>query len=97
MYTDGWFLAAADEALRLHSSSDLAPVYAYYFDHRGVASFSQIFGGGRHENLGVCHADELQYLFPVGDGLFPDQPPDNRDVQVAKVMTSLWVNFASTG
>lgn len=46
---------------------------------------------------GVCHADDLQYLFPVSDGLFPDQPPDEHDKIIAQIITSLWVSFAKTG
>lgn len=43
---------------------------------------------------GVCHADELQYLFPVGDALFPDKMPDEFDKRIADILTTLWVNFA---
>lgn len=46
---------------------------------------------------GVCHADELQYLFPVSDGLFPDQKPDDHDKNIAKILSTLWANFAKNG
>ncbi|KAJ8916723.1 hypothetical protein NQ315_013927 [Exocentrus adspersus] len=96
LYTDGWFLYCADEAARLHLKHSKQPVYYYLFGHRGVASFTKIFGGGETD-LGVCHADELQYLFPVGDGLFPDKKPSDDDKKVAQLLTTLWVNFANTG
>lgn len=44
MYTDGWFLAGADESVRLHLKYSKSPVFYYLFGHHGVASFSQVFG-----------------------------------------------------
>nr|AYN64423.1 carboxylesterase [Dendroctonus armandi] len=96
MYTDGWFLNCADEAVQLHRNYSNHPVYYYLFGHRGVASFTKIFGGG-DVDYGVCHADDLQYLFPVGDGLFPDKKPSEDDKNVAKLFSMLFANFALTG
>lgn len=96
MYTDGWFLNCADETVELHRNFTKSPVYYYLFAHRGVASFTKIFGGG-DKDYGVCHADDLQYLFPVGDGLFPDKKPSDDDKYVAELFTSLFANFASEG
>lgn len=96
MYTDAWFLTALDESVRLHLKHSQAPTYVYYFAHRGVASFSQVFGDPS-SNYGVCHADDLQYLFPVGDVLFPEQPPDECDKNVAEIVSSLWASFANSG
>ncbi|KAF2901295.1 hypothetical protein ILUMI_04893, partial [Ignelater luminosus] len=93
MYTDGWFLAGADESVRLHLKYSKSPVFYYLFGHHGVASFSQVFGDPS-QRYGVCHADELQYLFPVGDALFPDKTPDEFDKRIADILTTLWVNFA---
>ncbi|XP_967137.2 juvenile hormone esterase-like [Tribolium castaneum] len=96
MYTDGWFLNGADEAIRYYLKYGKKPVYYYLFGHRGVASFTEIFGD-KEKDYGVCHADELQYLFPIGDGLFPDKPPSPDDKKMAKIMTTLWTNFAKFG
>lgn len=52
MYTDAWFLHAMDEAVQLHLEHVPAPTYVYYFDHRGVASFSQVFGDP-HNDYGM--------------------------------------------
>ncbi|XP_017785446.1 PREDICTED: venom carboxylesterase-6-like [Nicrophorus vespilloides] len=93
LYTDGWFLNGADQAVALHKKYLKHPIYYYLFGYRGVASFSEVFGD-KHNNYGVCHADELQYLFPVADGLFPDKTHTESDKKVAKLMTTLWVNFA---
>ncbi|CAH0557951.1 unnamed protein product [Brassicogethes aeneus] len=96
MYTDGWFLNCADEAVRLHKKYSTTPVYYYLFGHRGTSSLTKLFGDPIND-YGVCHADELQYLFPLADGLFPENPPSDDDKKVAKIMTNLWANFAKTG
>lgn len=49
MYTDSYFLWAADEAVRLHLSRNKLEgggpsVYYYYFEYRGPHSFSELFG-----------------------------------------------------
>lgn len=45
----------------------------------------------------MSHAEELQYLFPIADGLFINALPTIEDDQIRKVITQLWVNFARTG
>lgn len=47
--------------------------------------------------LGVSHAEELQYLFPIAEGLFISAIPTKEDEEIRKGITELWVNFASTG
>ncbi|XP_031345677.1 venom carboxylesterase-6-like isoform X2 [Photinus pyralis] len=96
LFTDGWFLHGADESIRQHIKHTNQPVFYYLFGHHGVASFSQIFGDAT-QRYGVCHADELQYLFPVGDSLFPNQKPDELDRRMTDLMTDLWTNFAKYG
>ncbi|CAG9859234.1 unnamed protein product [Phyllotreta striolata] len=96
LYTDGWFFKCSDDIARLYTKYYKQPVYFYVFGYKGSSSFSKIFGGG-NEHYGTIHADDLQYLFPVGDGLFPDVPPTESDKRIAKVFTTLWTNFAKTG
>ncbi|XP_045470486.1 venom carboxylesterase-6-like isoform X2 [Harmonia axyridis] len=96
MYTDGWFTKCIDDAIRIHLKVSKQPVYNYLFAHRSGASFSEIFGAPG-EVHGVCHADELQYLFPVGDGLFPHKKVTDEDRRVRRLMTTMWENFAKTG
>lgn len=96
MYTDAWFYIAADEAVRDHLKLLSAPVYYYLFSYRGSVSFSKIFGDPIHD-YGVSHADELQYLFPVGEQLFKNIPLSDEDVKVIDILTKLWYNFAKTG
>lgn len=47
--------------------------------------------------LGVCHGDDLQYLFPLGAELFPTAAPTKTDTLIRHTMVALWVNFARTG
>jgi hypothetical protein len=49
MYTDSFFLWAADEAVRIQLSRNIldgsgASIYYYYFAYRGHRSFSELFG-----------------------------------------------------
>lgn len=96
MYSDAWFNVGADMAVRDHLQVLSSPVYYYYFAYRGSSSFSKIFGD-EIKDYGVSHADELQYLFPVGEQLFQDTPFSKEDHRVADIMTTLWTNFAKTG
>lgn len=96
MYTDGWFMAGTDEMIRYYLKYVKAPVYYYLFGYRGTTSLSRIFGDPIND-YGVCHADELQYLFPIADRLFPDKMQQPDDLKMAEVLTTLWANFAKTG
>ncbi|CAH1119496.1 unnamed protein product [Phaedon cochleariae] len=95
IFTDCWMLKGIDDAVRLHHKYNKQPVYYYLFGYRGSVSYSRVFGGG-DEDYGVAHADELQYLFPVSDQLFPDIIPSASDKKIAKLMTTFWTNFART-
>ncbi|XP_002011173.3 venom carboxylesterase-6 [Drosophila mojavensis] len=98
LISDGWFVAGVDEYLQLRlDDQQLAPTYVYLFDHKGAASFSEIFKGARNEFYGACHAEELQYLFPIGRELFVSAVPTRQDLQLRDLMLRLWVNFARNG
>lgn len=106
LYSDAWFLAGMDEYLHMrlegapHRSSKAAtvgPTYVYLFAQRTAASFTEIFEGGRENYYGVCHAEELQFLFPIAKDLFVTAVPTPEELEVRKVITQLWVNFAKTG
>ncbi|XP_012270621.1 venom carboxylesterase-6 [Orussus abietinus] len=96
MYTDAWFFIAADNAVREHLQNLGTSVYYYLFAYRGSASFSRIFGD-EEKDYGVSHADDLQYLFPVGEQLFQDTPLNDEDHRMVDIATSLWFNFAKSG
>jgi len=96
MYTDAWFFISSQINVKYHLEKVRAPVYYYYFAYRGTSSLTQIFGDPIN-SYGVCHADELQYLFPIGGLLFPTATPSEEDLKVVDVMTTLWFNFAKSG
>nr|QCC89025.1 carboxylesterase 10 [Meteorus pulchricornis] len=96
MYSDAWFNAGADMAVKDHLNVLSSPVFYYYFAYKGRASFSRIFGDAKGD-YGVSHADELQYLFPVGEQLFKDIALSREDNQIIDIITELWFNFAKTG
>ncbi|XP_051166329.1 venom carboxylesterase-6 [Leptopilina boulardi] len=96
MYSDAWFIVCADNAVRDHLDLLSSPIYYYYFGYRGSASFSKLFGD-QERDYGVSHADDLQYLFPVGEQLFQDTPLTTEDHKIIDLLTSLWFNFANTG
>ncbi|KAF5288891.1 hypothetical protein FQA39_LY03770 [Lamprigera yunnana] len=93
MYTDAWFLHGTDVSVREHFEHTKTPIYYYLFGHHGKASFSRLFGDP-DQRYGVSHADDLQYMFPVGDSLFPDQQPDVLDKRMIEIISTLWTNFA---
>lgn len=45
---------------------------------------------------GVCHADDLIYLFPPTYAL-PAARLTETDETIVDIMTTLWTNFAHTG
>lgn len=72
--------------------------YVYLLSHKGSSSYSELVGGG--ENFyGTCHADELLYLFPSHKTIpaLYSTIPSQEDKEVTRLMTKLWVNFATTG
>jgi len=96
MYTDAWFLIGGHTTIKSHLEKLSSRVYYYFFDYKGTSSYSAIFGDPVN-NYGVCHSDELQYLFPVGGLLFPNATMNAEDLKVIDVMTTLWANFAKSG
>lgn len=96
MYTDHWLMSCADQMIRYYLKYVKTPVYYYLFGYRGTTSMSAIYGDPNND-YGVCHADELQYLFPLPDKFFPEKMQQRNDLKMAEVLTTLWVNFAKTG
>nr|AME15818.1 carboxylesterase [Bactrocera dorsalis] len=101
LYSDGWFIAGIDEYIKqrveAQNSKQLPPFYVYLFEHRSPASFSELFGADPEDFFGVCHAEELQYLFPLGLSLFVSSSPTENDIVLREAILKMWVNFASEG
>ncbi|XP_069669062.1 juvenile hormone esterase-like [Periplaneta americana] len=92
--SDMWFVARIHQTVRLHSSKSSAPVYYYQFTFEGKLGFlKKVMGADRF--TGVCHADELGYLFfsPHLDLEVDGKPEEKMRSQLVK----MWTNFAKTG
>lgn len=71
--------------------------YVYYFTYNGPASATENIGGGKENYYGVCHGDELIYLFKIGTSLYPTTVPSDDDLSIQQLWVNIWINFAQTG
>lgn len=100
MWSDGWmvngFIDNLQQRLKINNKDN---TYVYLFSHKGSISFSELFGADSEKFYGTCHLDELLYLFPLRDTFpqFYNSIPTNEDIKLRKIMTKLWVDFATTG
>ncbi|KAK4880590.1 hypothetical protein RN001_008736 [Aquatica leii] len=95
MATDAWLYTPVHNSVRLHSQYIRHNVYYYVFGYRGTQSYSLIFSDANDKyNYGVCHGDELFYLFNLK---FPPNTEFTEDeLKISNVLGSLWTNFAKT-
>lgn len=96
MYSDSWFNHGTHQAVQDFIVNYTSPLFYYYFAYKGSVSFSTIFGDSV-KDYGVSHADDLQYLFPVGEQLFPNTALSKKDHEIINIMTYIWYNFANSG
>lgn len=96
MYTDIFVSYGIDQAIQYHLEFNSRPTYYYEFAYKGATSFSAIFGDPEG-TYGVSHADELLYLFPVVEILFPKNILTENDHKIIDFLTTAWYNFAKTG
>lgn len=101
LFTDAWFWHGVEEYLMKRLSAprkaQAGSTYVYLFNHKAPASFTELFKGGFEDYYGVCHAEELQYLFPLAEQLFVTAQPTRRDAMLREAMVQMWVNFARIG
>jgi len=93
MYTDSGMLYGVNRTSELLLSHGVR-VWQYILTHQGQNSLTDLFGVP--EKMGVCHADDLYYIFDPIFGL----PPDiltGEDALVREMMTNAWTSFARTG
>jgi len=95
MFTDAGFLYGLHKTSELMLSQGMK-VFQYMLTHQGQYSFSQLFG--IPEPVGVCHADDLLYLWePVFRFIPEDAPFNEEDSLLREVMVTAWANFAKFG
>ena len=78
----------------LVSSHKQSAVYEYMFTHKGKFSFADILGLNSSQ-FGVCHADEVHYIFNPHLVEYPALAGEDFDVR--NTMVKLWLNFADSG
>jgi para-nitrobenzyl esterase len=71
---------------RLQSKTGHQPVYLYYF--------TRVPPGPQSRRLGAFHAADIAYVFETFPWPFPWEEADHK---LADVISSYWVNFATTG
>ncbi|RZC42269.1 COesterase and/or Abhydrolase 3 domain containing protein, partial [Asbolus verrucosus] len=96
LYTDRAFAYSLFQTALLHSHKGHTPLWLYNFKYRGQYSYGELFAASQ-ENInykwGVCHCDELIYLFK-SPAIFPELRDPN-DIIISKILISLWTNFAT--
>ncbi|XP_075974900.1 para-nitrobenzyl esterase-like isoform X1 [Anticarsia gemmatalis] len=91
--TDRPFVYNIIRYARYHSQYVTEPVYVYKFVAETERNYSK--KSYKMDSVkGVCHADELPYLFNV---TCLDIPLTDDSKNIIKQFVQLWVNFASTG
>ena len=94
MYTDATFLHGAYRTIKYFLDFNV-PTYHYILTYAGQYSYSEFTNAGKH---GVCHADDLLYLFNPVFGSAHDVTLTNEDeIKLREEMTSAWTNFAKYG
>jgi len=94
MKTDATFWYGIEKTISLLAGHGVQ-VYQYIFSYRGQHSFLDSYGVPPGL-FGVCHADELFYLFdPFGHLDLEDVP--NSDENIRELLVTSWTNFAKFG
>ena len=90
MFTDASFLFGIHNGIRYLLKHGVT-VYQYVLTYQGEYSFLNLYN---IPTMGVCHADDLIYIF---DPVFGNRPLNDDDEFVRHLMTSAWTNFAKYG
>ena len=96
MTSDALYSSCIDETVKLYWRSR-APVYQYVFEYRGQNSMVNLLVNNNPTLFptGVCHGDELFYLFNLR--ILGLQQPSYKDNLVSNRLVTLWTDFAKYG
>ena len=89
IFTDATFLFGLHKTTNYLLAQNVK-VYQAILTYHGEHSFSEGFGVG---NYGVCHADDLFYLWNMRNVTLTLE----EDIKVKNLMTDAWTNFAKYG
>ncbi|XP_058834509.1 juvenile hormone esterase-like [Topomyia yanbarensis] len=78
-----------------HVETNKNPIDLYYFSFKGNHSHSKYFSN-TDLDFGVCHSDDLSYLFRSKD-LFDDFEPDSPETAASAKLVDYYVRFAYDG
>lgn len=92
-YSDLFVSWVVHRTVNILSPRASAPLYVYVFTHDGGRALSQRLLDKKLP--GVCHTDELGYLFT--QSVVPRSRETDLDDLVTKRMVTLWTNFARNG
>ncbi|CAH1162921.1 unnamed protein product [Phaedon cochleariae] len=93
-FTDCLYMIGVYSTIRNHIKSSDSPIYLYRMSFEGGLNTLKVFGG-LTDLPGVCHADELGYLFK--NSALPDVPKGSREDKTIRTFVELWTNFAASG
>lgn len=94
MFTDATFLYGTYKTIKYLLEYNV-PTYQYILTFSGQYSYSELYG---IEKQGVCHADDIFYLFNPSFGLYGNYTLTDQDsIDLREEMTSAWTNFAKYG
>lgn len=93
MSSDALYNSCVDETIKLYWQSR-APVYQYVFEYKGENSMVNLLVNNNPTlfSTGVCHGDELFYLFNLR--IVGLRPPSYQDNMVSNRLVTLWTDFA---
>uniref|UniRef100_A0A182NJF8 Carboxylesterase type B domain-containing protein n=1 Tax=Anopheles dirus TaxID=7168 RepID=A0A182NJF8_9DIPT len=96
MMTDAWFFYPTVSTLLAYTNRNTCrETTLYSFEFAGRDSFSTLFAQS-NASYGVCHSDELPFLFRISD-LFEDYAPDSPEHEMSTIWTDFIVDFAAAG
>lgn len=98
--SDVEFLIGIDKTLQYWSSKPTVPIYVYLFTFEGQLGILKAFIKLSMSDVpkGVCHADDLGYVFH-NNFLSKDKFPvdkDSKEVDIIDKFCTMWTNFAKT-
>ena len=96
MLTDATFLYGTRKTIDYMSSHGVK-IFEYIVTYEGEYSFTQ--AAGIESVLGVCHGDEMIYMWEIGNYTtgWNVGPLNDQDKAVRDMMVSIWTNFATLG
>ncbi|XP_067007348.2 bile salt-activated lipase isoform X2 [Anabrus simplex] len=95
MTTDTEFLIPLRKSLNLQANYSKQPQYLYLMTFNGNISLKRAVGVP--DLKGVCHAEELGYLWYIKLLPYQQYPQSSPEMETVNRMVTMWTNFAKTG